>query len=122
MNKLAEIKLSPDGGFKGFGPLGLEGGQDGVSVFVNFLSSAIGLITIIAIIWFIFIFLMGAVGIISSGGDKNSLESAKKKISSGVIGIAVTILAIFIIKLIGVLLGITDILDFTTMFNSLLIN
>ncbi|AKM83109.1 hypothetical protein A2422_04005 [Candidatus Woesebacteria bacterium RIFOXYC1_FULL_31_51] len=122
MNKLAEIKLSPDGGFKGFGPLGLEGGQDGVSVFVNFLSSAIGLITIIAIIWFIFIFLIGAVGIISSGGDKNSLESAKKKISSGVIGIAVTILAIFIIKLIGVLLGITDILDFTTMFNSLLIN
>lgn len=124
MMKLAAgepINLFEGDGFKGFGTLGLVGdNQDAVSIFSNFISSAIGLITLIAIIWFIFIFLSGAVAIITSGGDKNSNESARKKISSGVIGLVVTIFGVLIIRFIGTLFGL-DLLDFGSMFTTLTI-
>ena len=124
MMKLAAgepINLYEGEGFKGFGKLGLENESafNADSIFTKFISSAIGLITVIAIIWFIFIFLTGAIGIISSGGDKNSNEAARKKISSGIIGLVVVVLGIFIIKLIGTLIGLPDILNFPAMFSNL---
>jgi len=111
MNKLAQIKLAPEGGFKGFGPLGLEGGESAPEVFTKFISSAIGLMTIIAIIWFVVLMIMGAIGIISSGGDKASLEAARKRITTGVIGFVVVIAALFIVQFIGRLIGIPDLLN-----------
>ena len=121
MNKLTQIDLAPAGGYKGFGALGLEQNQNGVSVFATFISSAIGLITLIAIIWFVFIFLTGAVGIITSGGDKNSNESARKKITSGIIGLVITVFGILIVRLIGNIIGLGDVLNFGTMFEKLII-
>lgn len=121
INKIAEIKISPDGGFKGFGSLGLENRsvEEGPAIFATFISSAVGLITIIGVIWFIFIIITGALGIISSGGDKQSLEGAKKKITNGIIGLIVTISALFILNLIGTLIGIPTILNFTQMFTKI---
>lgn len=116
MKYLAEIKLFPEEGFKGFGPLGLGEGQEGVSVFTTFISSTIGLMTVIAIIWFIFILITGAIGIMGAGGDKNALEGAKKKITSGLIGLIIVIISLFIIKLIGYLIGIPDILNLPELF------
>lgn len=113
-NLVADIPIAPPGGFKGFGPLGNPSGN-GIDIFSKFISSAIGLMTIIAIIWFVFTFFIGAIGIISAGGDKNALESAKKKITTGLIGLVVVIAAIFIIRLIGFLFGI-DILNIGKLF------
>jgi len=107
---------------EGIGPLGLVGleeGQDAVTVFTKFISSAIGLMTIIAIIWFVFVLIMGAIGIISSGGDKASLETARKRITTGIVGLIVVIAAIFIIDLIGRLIGLPDILDLPTLFEKI---
>lgn len=111
--KLAQIKLynPKEEGLRGFGPLGLEKGQEPQGVFTKFISSAIGLMTIIAIIWFAFVLIIGAIGIISSGGDKASLETARKRITTGIVGLVVVIAAIFIIDLIGRLIGLPDILD-----------
>jgi hypothetical protein len=111
MNNLADIKLAPVGGFKGFGPLGLEGGESAPAVFTKFISSTVGLLTIIAIIWFVILMIMGAIGIMSSGGDKASLETAKKRITTGIIGFVIVIAAIFIVQVIGRLLGIPSLLD-----------
>jgi len=121
MIKLAQINLydTSQTNLKGFGPLGLEQNQDGVSVFSTFISSAVGLITLIGIIWFIFLFLIGAIGIITSGGDKQALEGAKKKISSGIIGLVVMLFAIFIILFIGNILGLDNILNFKLLFSLL---
>ena len=59
MMKLAEnLKLYKEGtnGYVGFGPLGLVNGSDNAkTVFATFISSAVGLITIIGVIWLIFI-------------------------------------------------------------------
>ena len=111
MNKLADIELAPKDGFRGFGPLGLEEGQSAPEVFTQFISGTIGLMTIIAIIWFVILMIMGAIGIISSGGDKASLESARKRITTGIIGFVVVIAAIFIVQLIGQIIGIPELLN-----------
>lgn len=115
-NKLAQIRLAPDGGFTspGQGPLANPG--NGIDTFAKFMSSAIGLMTIIAIIWFVFTFFIGAVGMIGAGSDKQALESSRKKIITGVTGLVVVVAAIFIIKLIGFLLGFPNILDIGSMF------
>ncbi len=118
MNKfLADINLAPPEGFKGLGQgeLGNPTGT-GIEGFAKFISSAIGLMTIIAIIWFVFNFIIGAIGIISAGGDKAQLESSRKKIVSSIIGLVVVVAAIFIIRLIGFLLGIPNILNLSQLF------
>lgn len=112
MMKLAQINLGPDGGFKGQGPLGLSGGAGSApTIFNKIISSTIGLMTIIAFIWFLFLLVSGAYSIMSAGGDKQALESAKKRIATGLIGVVVIIAAIFIVSLIGELIGLPDILN-----------
>lgn len=114
----SSIPLAPPGGFTGFGPLGnITSKENAVSTFSKFISSAIGLMTVVAILLFIFVFIIGAIGIISAGGDKAALETAKKKITTGIIGFVVTIASIFVIKLIGYLIGIPDILNFGFLFS-----
>ncbi len=107
------------GHLQGFGPLG-NPTDSGINTFSNFISSTVGLMTIIAIIWFVFTFMIGAIGIISAGGDKQALESSRKKIITGIIGLTVVIVALFVIQLIGTLLGI-DILNLPALFNQILI-
>lgn len=112
------IQIAPDGGFKGFGKLGLVGSdaQEANLTFKDFLSSVIGIMTIIAIIWFVFLFISGAIAYMSSGGDKTAVESARKKITNGIIGLVLVIIAIFVVRLIGYLIGIPDILNFPSLF------
>ncbi len=126
MMKLAQIDLfDGSNGYEGFGRLGLEQGKgaagEGSSIFAQFISSAVGLITVIGIIWFVFIFMTGAIGIVTSGGNKGSLEAAKKKITSGIIGITVSVLGLLIVRLVGSLIGIPNILNFGSMFSQLII-
>ena len=96
---------------RGFGPLGLEGGEAAPTVFTNLISGAIGLMTIIAGIYFIFILIAGAIAWLSSGGDKVAVENARKRITSGITGLIIVVAAIFIFRLIATLLGVEDILD-----------
>jgi len=109
----ADIPLSPDSGFGGFGKLGLEGSSasNAPTIFNSFISGVIGILTIVAGLWFIFVFISGAISMISSGGDKNALESARKRISSALIGLAVVVASIFLIELVGKILGINLILN-----------
>lgn len=106
MNKLAQINLFPEGKqFEGFGPLG-KPEDSGIGTFTDFMTRTIGLMTIIAVIWFVFVIITGAIGIISSGGDKAAYESARKRITTGLIGFVAVIAAIFILDLIGTLFDI----------------
>lgn len=122
MKYLAQIDIAPPGGFKGPGNKGLLAAPGtGIDLFAKFVSSAIGLMTLIAIVWFIFTFFIGAIGMVSAGGDKQALEGARKKIITGITGLVVTLGAIFAIRLIGFLLGFEDILNLEKLFSSILI-
>ncbi|HUV71749.1 MAG TPA: hypothetical protein VMW25_01955 [Clostridia bacterium] len=102
------------GTLEGIGKLGspdLINEVTAAGTFANILSNIIGVMTIIAIIWFTFVLLTGAIGWLSSGGDKTKIENSQKQITNGIIGLVVVISAIFVIKLIGTLLGIPNILS-----------
>jgi len=118
----ADIPIAPPGGFTGPGDGPLANPTDAVGTFAKLLSSIIGLMTIIAIIWFIFILLIGAFGIMGAGGDKQAAESARKKIGTGFIGLVVVLVALFIVRFIGDILGLGNILDLKQMFSLIQIN
>lgn len=103
MNQLAQNL--DFGTFKGFGPLGTPQGT-GITNFSAFLSTAIGVMTIIAFIWFTFTLITGAIGVMNAGGDKAALENARKKITNGIIGVVIVISAVFILDLVGTIFGI----------------
>ena len=111
MKNLIAREIPLGGPLEGIGPLGTPGGAGGAAtLFNNIISSVIGLITIIAGIWFIFLLISGAIGIMSAGGDKTSLEGARRRITTGIIGLIVVVAGIFLVDLIGGLLGL-DILQ-----------
>ena len=121
MNELAASSID-FGPLRGYGTLGLEGagsGSGALNIFAGFISTAIGLMTIIAIIWFVFVFFTGAIGIITAGGDKQAMEGARKRITTGIIGLVVTIAAIFVIKLVGTLVGVPNILNISQLFGQI---
>lgn len=70
------------------------------------LSSVIGLLTIIAALWFAIQFIMAGYDWINAGGDKNHAQAAMQKITNAVVGLLVVVLAWVIIGLLGQMLGI----------------
>ena len=110
MKIAAVIDLGP---LRGLGKLGLETGttQGAPGVFNSFLSSVIGLLTIIASVWFIFLFIMGAIGYMTAGGDKGQIENARKKMVNGIVGLVIVIAGIFVVNLVGYIFGLQYILD-----------
>jgi hypothetical protein len=115
MNKItADIELYEGDGFKGFGPLGLENSSLGFApaqIFQNFISSAIGLISIIAVIWFVIIIITSGISYMGAGSDQKATEAARKRITNGLIGLLITIFGIFIINLVGQIFNIDGILQ-----------
>ena len=103
----------PEEGFGPWGNLGQIGTQIGVAAgaFTNIISRIIGIMTIVAGIWFIFSFIIGAYGFLTAGGDSKKMGEAAAKITSAVIGLIVIVAAYALISLIGGLLGFEDILQ-----------
>lgn len=107
------------GYFEGPGPLGntfgflgdpRAGAGKAVILFSKIMSSVIGLLTVIAGLYFVFTLITGALAWLSAGGDKMATENAQKRITHGLIGLVIIIAGIFLIDIIGGLLGL-DILS-----------
>lgn len=69
------------------------------------LSTIVGVLTIVAGVWFMFQIITGAIAWISAGGDKMAIENARKRILNGFIGMIIVVSAVFILDLVGTLLG-----------------
>lgn len=94
-------------GLTGFGTIGGNtGAGNAVAVFVRFLSTVIGFLSIIAAIWFVIQIIVAAVGIISGAGDKNNMENGRTKITQSVIGLIVVVSGLFIVNLVGDIFGV----------------
>lgn len=102
---LGTLPIAPAGGFNG--PAGgvFTAGANPAQNFETLISTVIGVMTVIAGIWFIFTLFIGAIGWITSGGDKGAVEAAKKRISSGLTGLVIVVIAVFIVSLVGQILG-----------------
>jgi len=84
--------------------LTVSGGAAGISLF---LSNIVQLIFIVAGIIFLFMVIIGAVQWILSGGDKEAVGNARKRITHAIIGIVLLSLVFVIVKLVGQITGFT---------------
>ena len=75
------------------------------NTFDKILSVVVAVITVIAGLWFLFILVIGGIGIITAADNKQALEDARKKITTGLIGLVVVIASIFLVDLIGRIIG-----------------
>lgn len=105
------------GTMQGIGTLGTT--TDPANTLAQMISAAIGLMTVIAGVYFIFNLITGAMSIITSAGDKGALEAGRQKMTTSLIGLIITISAIFIVGLASTIFGIPNFLDFAGMINSL---
>jgi len=70
------------------------------------ISTIIGVITIVAGLWFIINFMIAAAGMIFSAGNEEAIKNNTKKMTHGLLGLVIVIGAYALISLIGLILGI----------------
>lgn len=115
----APINIAPQGGFKGLGTGLFANVGNGIDALTRVISVTVGIMTVVAFIWFVLNVIIGGINIISSEGDKQKLELARHRIFNGIIGIVVVVVAIFFVSLIGSIFGI-PFLDLPKLFNQII--
>lgn len=80
------------------------------------ISSIIGILTVLGVIYFTIQIILAGFTMMSSQGDPKELESAKKRLTTNVIGLAIIIIAYGLGALIASLLNMNNIFDLTTIF------
>jgi len=120
MNLTSLLAQVPLGNIEGIGNLGTGsfGGSSSYSRFSDLISRTIGLLTIVAGVWFLVQLIMGGYSWISAGGDKQAMQNAQKKVTNALIGMLVTILAYTIAGVLGMFLGF-DIFNVEGLFDDL---
>ena len=103
------------------GGLGIQVDSQSGSVLQleQMVSNIIGLITIIAFIFFVFQIIFAGYTFISSQGDEKKLETSRKKLTNGILGITIVVVAFGATAFISKLLGLGNVFDLQSFFNGL---
>ncbi len=88
----------------------------------NIISTLVGFLSILAIIWFTIQTIFAGYKYLSSHGDKGKIEEAGRSITNNLLGLAIAVFAIFLVAFIGRILGLGNIMDLPTLFNNLISN
>lgn len=119
MNQLALVLHSTEYNFTSNGVGGIANSDNPLLTLVNVISITLGIMTVVAVLWFIFLVLTSALQIVTSGADKASFEKSKKRMTNGLIGLVITLSALFLIDLIANILDIQSVLDLSTFLANL---
>ena len=115
-NLLAVEKIFPS--FTGIGGISNVPAGSSITGFTKIVSTAVGLLTVIAGLYFLFRLLTAAFKWIGAGGNKDTLAAAQKAITSALTGLIIVILSYALTGLVGVILGF-DILNLTPLITGL---
>ena len=103
------LNLGKIGDGEGLGPFSdLGQGTDvgpAANKFSDIISKIIGIMTIIAGVWFIFQFIIAAFGYLAAGGDPEKVKKANNQITNSIIGLVIVVAAYALISLMGKILG-----------------
>jgi cytochrome bd-type quinol oxidase subunit 2 len=102
----------------GLGTLkGLPGGYDpgttkesAMESLSNIFSNVLGVMTIVGGLMFVLYFVLGGISWLTSGGEREKVEKAKKQMTNAAIGLIVVVASYAIAFIVGKVLGI-EILD-----------
>ena len=85
----------------------------------SILSSVIGFLTIIAVIFFVIQIILAGYGFISGQGDEKKIEASRKKLTDGILGLTIVVVAFGLGAFISNLLGISDAFNLTNVLGAL---
>jgi len=116
-NLLTQTEVPITGPMTGFGPYGSSG--NAYNQLATVLTTIIGLLTLIAGVWFVFLLITGGIAWMSSGGNADKLANARSRMLSGAIGLAIVVAALFLAEIFGGLIGFPDILNINDLLESI---
>lgn len=108
-NLIAAVKLSGRG---------LQPTDDGVLELDKIVSTVIGVLTLVAFIFFLLQIIFAGYSFISGQGDEKKVESARKRLTDGILGITIVVIAFGITSLLAKLMGLGNIFNLEEIFSS----
>lgn len=98
-------KIGGDG--QGLGPFGgtTFDNSSAINTFTNAISAIIGLLTVVAALWFLIQVILGGIGWMTAGGDKGKLTEARDRLSNAFIGLIIVVASWAILALAGQFFG-----------------
>jgi len=91
-----------------------------ITLTEKLISSVIGFLTLVGFIYFAIQVILAGYLFMSSEGDKGKMETARKKLTDGLLGIIVIVVALGLVSLFASILGIDKIFDLNNFFNNTL--
>jgi len=91
--------------------------KDPILQLDKILSTFVGFLSVIAILWFTIQTIFAGYKYLSSHGDKNKIEEAGRSITNSLLGLTISVFAIFLVAFIGRILGLGNIMDLPSLFN-----
>lgn len=83
------------------------------------LSSVLGFLTIVAVIFFLVQIILAGYGFISGQGDEKKIAMSRKKLTDGILGLTIVVVAFGLTAFISSLLGLGNVFDLNTFVNNL---
>lgn len=97
---------------------GIKPSGDSSSQLEKIISTIIGALTIIAFIFFAFQIIFAGYSFLSSQGDAAKLKAARERLTNGILGIVIVVIAFGITAFLGKLLGLEYIFNLSDFINS----
>lgn len=104
MRKILLSQLQLPGGGQVGAPDGVPTAQGG-NTFIDIISWSLNILLITGILAALFFLLWGGITWITSGGDREKLDKARRTIIYAIIGLTVVLLSFVILQTVGSLLG-----------------
>lgn len=92
---------------------------NGVTNLEKIINTSIGVLTLVAVIFFILNIIFAGYSFISSQGDEKKMVEARSKITNSVLGLLIVVIALGVGSLVAKLLGLNNILDLNQVFSTL---
>lgn len=97
----------------------VSSGNDATTKATNIVSQIIGILTIFAFIWFGLQVIFAGYAFLTSEGDVKKMEIARKRLTDGVLGLVIVVVALGLASLIATLSGVTNVFDLNSMFGKM---
>jgi len=88
-----------------------------VGLAEKLISNVVGVLTIVGFLIFAIQIIFAGYNFLTAEGDKNKMEAARKKLTDGVLGIFIVVIALGFVSLIASLLGLGNVLDLKNFFS-----
>ncbi len=98
---------------------GVNPGGNGTAALEKIIGQVFGVLTIFAVIWFVIQIILAGYSYISSQGDEKNMASARSRLTNGVLGLTIVVVAVGLGSLIATLAGITNPLDLNALFTQM---